>query len=289
MKSTYLACMLAAGLLFEIGVASAADPITASNAFYYRENRGVNDVGQTAGDRISYGANVLPNGASGTTATKTFTNPAATPLGTTPLSFGPNTVSPNQFAGSQVYDANRAGGITFDFVNPGYDSLSITFGALGDIGLMPLALNLGVTGSGTNLTFNWDLPDLTGTGLTLDREQIRVYDLAGVNDAIFSQNLPGSATSFEAIANGLNLQLGRQYAFGIRLENLRTQSPSDFCTGSIDACSSNAALRLSSSQAFYSFTTAPIPEPEIYAMLGLGLGLLGWVGRRKKLKEAAVT
>jgi len=31
---------------------------------------------------------------------------------------------------------------------------------------------------------------------------------------------------------------------------------------------------------------APIPEPEIYAMLGIGLGLLGWVGRRKKLLAA---
>lgn len=30
--------------------------------------------------------------------------------------------------------------------------------------------------------------------------------------------------------------------------------------------------------------TAPVPEPEIYAMLGIGLGLLGWVGRRKKLE-----
>jgi len=29
-------------------------------------------------------------------------------------------------------------------------------------------------------------------------------------------------------------------------------------------------------------TTAPIPEPEIYAMLGLGFGVLGWVGRRRK-------
>ena len=28
------------------------------------------------------------------------------------------------------------------------------------------------------------------------------------------------------------------------------------------------------------------PEPEIYAMMGLGLGLMGWVGRRKKLEEA---
>lgn len=26
----------------------------------------------------------------------------------------------------------------------------------------------------------------------------------------------------------------------------------------------------------------PVPEPEIYAMLGLGLGLMGWVGRRRK-------
>jgi len=31
----------------------------------------------------------------------------------------------------------------------------------------------------------------------------------------------------------------------------------------------------------------PIPEPEIYAMMAVGLGLLGWVGRRKKLREAA--
>jgi hypothetical protein len=31
----------------------------------------------------------------------------------------------------------------------------------------------------------------------------------------------------------------------------------------------------------------PIPEPEIYAMMGLGLGLIGWIGRRKKMKEGA--
>jgi hypothetical protein len=28
-----------------------------------------------------------------------------------------------------------------------------------------------------------------------------------------------------------------------------------------------------------------VPEPEIYAMMGVGLGLLGWIGRRKRLKE----
>lgn len=30
--------------------------------------------------------------------------------------------------------------------------------------------------------------------------------------------------------------------------------------------------------------TTPIPEPEIYAMMGLGLGLLGWMGRRRRLQ-----
>ncbi len=33
--------------------------------------------------------------------------------------------------------------------------------------------------------------------------------------------------------------------------------------------------------------TAPIPEPETYAMLLAGLGLLGFAARRRKLKEAA--
>jgi len=32
---------------------------------------------------------------------------------------------------------------------------------------------------------------------------------------------------------------------------------------------------------------APIPEPEIYAMMGLGLGLMGWVSRRKRAQAAA--
>ena len=32
--------------------------------------------------------------------------------------------------------------------------------------------------------------------------------------------------------------------------------------------------------------TTHMPEPEIYAMMGLGLGLLGWMGRRKRLNDA---
>lgn len=33
----------------------------------------------------------------------------------------------------------------------------------------------------------------------------------------------------------------------------------------------------------FSAVAAPVPEPEIYAMMGFGLGLLGWVGRRRSV------
>jgi|GEM_PF-2739820 len=33
-------------------------------------------------------------------------------------------------------------------------------------------------------------------------------------------------------------------------------------------------------------TIAPVPEPEIYASLAIGLGLLGWLGRRKYFHQA---
>ena len=35
------------------------------------------------------------------------------------------------------------------------------------------------------------------------------------------------------------------------------------------------------------WNVSPVPEPEIYAMMGVGLGLLGWVARRKKSNESA--
>jgi hypothetical protein len=43
----------------------------------------------------------------------------------------------------------------------------------------------------------------------------------------------------------------------------------------------------SSSQDLAVFNVTPIPEPEIYAMLAAGLGLLGYVGKRRRQTRAA--
>jgi hypothetical protein len=46
-------------------------------------------------------------------------------------------------------------------------------------------------------------------------------------------------------------------------------------------------LTTSATWAKFTEVTSPVPEPEIYAMLGMGLGLMGWAARRRKLKETA--
>jgi len=50
----------------------------------------------------------------------------------------------------------------------------------------------------------------------------------------------------------------------------------------------NAAgeFNLTSLRMYEVAAVAPVPEPEIYAMMGLGLGLMGWVGRRRRAQAA---
>jgi hypothetical protein len=55
----------------------------------------------------------------------------------------------------------------------------------------------------------------------------------------------------------------------------------------VDQNVSSAAHSNGSGSWTVSSVTAPIPEPEIYAMMLAGLGLLGYVTRRKKLQAAA--
>jgi hypothetical protein len=166
----------------------------------------------------------------------------------------------------------------------GSDTTFASVASIGTIGLMPLAFDLGVSGLGLALTFHWTDP-VVPAGLALERAQIRLYDLGSINatgnaDVIHTAFLSSPTDASYALpttfSSGLGLQWDHQYAFGIRLEDLRE---------GVDPTRGGPA-RLSSSQAYYSFTT-PIPEPEIYVMMMAGLGLVGFMARRKRKLQAS--
>jgi hypothetical protein len=68
------------------------------------------------------------------------------------LQFNPRDVSPNQFSSSVAYSSTLALlPVNLSFTN-GADTTAVSVAAVGDIGQMPLAFNLSVSGVGTNLT-----------------------------------------------------------------------------------------------------------------------------------------
>ena len=252
-------------LMSAIGFASnsaLADPIAVTDAFYFREFRSANDTGgiNNIGDRLVYGANsVVPNGDAGTTATRAFG--ANAPVS---LQFNPRSVNPNQFSASINYTLTRALlPANLVFMN-GADTTSVTVAPVGNIGRMPFARALSMNGTGTALTLNWTdpTPSVIPPGVTIERTQVRVFDLqhfnsAGNADVIHTASLSsptGTSYTLPATFNsGLSLQLGHSYAVGIRLEDLR------------DGVTDGAAALLSSSEAYFNFTptNATLP-PNLY-------------------------
>jgi len=94
-----------------------------------------------------------------------------------------------------------------------------------------------------------------------------------------------STTDYQSITLGDDVQVGGSWSFdgtsGSTVNTVTNLSSGNyyFAVSGVGGAEGGQYLLNSS--------IAPIPEPEIYAMLGVGLGLLGWVGHRKKLKEAA--
>ncbi len=74
-----------------------------------------------------------------------------------------------------------------------------------------------------------------------------------------------------------NLGSGYEIHFDLYNTKLCTKDKGS-CAGTTDTDITQFAPFSHDAQSF----TTPIPEPEIYVMMGLGLGLIGWVGRRRK-------
>lgn len=189
---------------------------------------------------------------------------------------------------------------TYDFVNPskltavdlGINATTNAFGVrLGQLdwynsATLRLNSSLDVLGVKWNLALNFTTPagpDANGS------EQFALTIKNPVNptgDSIYGFEL----ADLTNLRNSFNLS-------GITVNNLRYQVVDGSGSGTSFLNTNaypgktywyNDELNNSSLYVLADFTapTTPIPEPEIYAMLAAGLGLMGWVGRRRKLKAA---
>lgn len=119
------------------------------------------------------------------------------------------------------------------------------------------------------------------TGGALGSSQIALK-LFGITDFIGSdamaQPLDLDASEIAAIVGGPGGGQANSYLF---------QEQYATTTGWAWAFNAAGEFNLTSMRMYEASAVTPVPEPEIYAMMGLGLGLLGWVGRRKRALSAA--
>jgi hypothetical protein len=172
-------------------------------------------------------------------------------------------------AASIVYDVNRTigGGTVTGFVQTD-GTLGVLSGAnITDWSLTLTAPNL-FSGSPSVINFAGGQTFLLGAATSATLTQL-LFDFSILGNNIF---LLQSANTFWCLETGGCTGAGAGEHMGRGLQNVAAQSV--IHSGPIVLASVTAAV-------------APVPEPEIYAMMGLGLGLLGWIGRRKKLRDAA--
>ena len=141
--------------------------------------------------------------------------------------------------------------------NPGTYAFSFTPGA-------------GVMLGFTNNVFN-------GAGADLAIFELGVPDTVQVSLGFQTQSFQTVSTGYNAGGYALNVALIDFSAFGIAAgANLQYQT-----IGLSIAASGGTVPSLSLVGALH---TAPVPEPESYAMLLAGLGLMGTIARRRKTK-----
>ena len=102
----------------------------------------------------------------------------------------------------------------------------------------------------------------TTTDVHVLKNNVSIFD--GVVNSAFSGGVPGAGPSFSLLS--LSLLSTDTIDFAVGFSGSKSDTSNGFDTTGLNV----------------TITTAAVPEPEIYAMMAVGLGLMGWVGRRKK-------
>ena len=260
-----------------------AEPIVlgANSLNMFRDLRGVNNVGISAGDRLQYGANVLGGSIdvtlSGFYAPQNLTD-AATPC--SPLAVNANFCS-NSVAYANENPASVNSGIpriaqpssfTFQRTNSA-DTLTVTGPSVSEIatatsftggpfnlpGAAPFPTNVTISNGATPTTpvISWNLPP----GYTPDGFRVQIYDLDpsrtrpnGVADVIHNDTLPANATTYtvpSVLEAGIQLKTGGNYSINFQIIETR---------GNVVFTGNNAQI-LSRSSSFFAFSPLDNSSP----------------------------
>jgi hypothetical protein len=197
-----------------VGYGLPITSITRLNNF--RDTRGLNDVGIAQGDRIQFGADVVPN--QGTTIAAVQGNVSLGAFICSGLA-----VSPNFCARTVAFNPALTGAWTLTFQN-GSDSATAVTPPLGAAAATPAPFptNVTISGDGFTPTLSWSVP----SGYSPDAVRVNIFDKSapslpnGTRDVVHSTTLPGSATSFvvpTTLSSGQPLKEGNAYVLNILL------------------------------------------------------------------------
>ena len=280
MKHVVLRTLFAAALVAGTSHALAA-PVSASILYTIRDQNYGLVAGAPVRDIIIIGAwNPVPGANAGTTGTATQTDSLTGSPVVVPLQAAGYTANPAALENTVPYSPGLTGAWTYGFQNGG-DSTQLTGPVVGNVGSMPFAENIAVTGTGSTPTVSWNLPAAMPLGVEVDWAQVMVFE--HVSTSAFGFDLlhlgpwlSPTQTSYEIPLNlivdpsiaavpSVSMEAGRNYSIAVVL--IDGNALNDQATRSLYAVD---------------YSPVPVPEPSSLFMLAAGLGVVVGAGRRAR-------
>jgi hypothetical protein len=188
---------LLAGMFLALASLGAhAEPVKILQPFINLENRAVNSLGFTTGQRFRIGANaVTPSG--GTTGTATQLDPVTLQPAAAPLEvfYGGGPVSPDFFSRTLAIGPSTYAPWLLKFTNPNAEPAQTTLQLNADAKVVDFVKSITLSGTGSNPTFAWTPPPNT----VVNGYRINIFDKSirtATNDGnVVSVNVgPGTRT-----------------------------------------------------------------------------------------------
>jgi hypothetical protein len=297
---TTLLNRVAAGAIVSmlLPLAAMAQPVITGD-FAFTERRSATSLFASDYTFVIGASSITPSGP-GTSASATHVPGGTGPDYTLPFVTGPQ--SPDQYARRVPY-TGQTGQWRIAATDAGGTTTKLTH-VLNDVRDLPLITGLTVSGAALTPHLTWDpvdpklFPSFCGAifgacalGYDFFNYQVEVRVITGTpgnvaplaySSLAMPTSVPGPFTPAPTVFNipGGVLSTGNDYLIGIRL--IQNELEAFLPDGHFFSPLENR------STAYVSYT-APIPEPETYAMLLAGLGLLGFAARCRAKKETAAS